>query len=247
MLILDPLIECMYKMSSVLQGTNQFMTCYIPIFAGILAMGGHPTAGMGYQMLLFSVVQGVSAVVSSVLLPMLFFYLAICLVSAVGDGMGLGETAAFLKKAVSWILGILVTVVVGFLTVQSLVAGNADNVTTKAAKFMISSAVPVVGGALSEALSTVKGCVSLLRSSVGYFGIFIVVATFLPLLLELVLWSLLTKLGSLCAQLFSFKQLSGLLDGMGAAVGMMMAMLCSYGLLLVLSTTILLLLGGNGG
>ena len=139
------------------------------------------------------------------------------------------------------------TIVVGFLTVQSLVASSSDNVTTKAAKFMISSTVPVVGGALSEALGTVKGCVSLLRSSVGYFGIFVVVATFLPLLLELVVWSLITKLGSLCSQLFSFKQLGGLLDGMGAAIGVMMALLCSYALLLILSTTILLLLGGGGG
>lgn len=247
MLLLQPLLDCIRRMASVFQGVNDFMACYIPIFAGVLAMGGQPATGTGYQVLLFSVVQGVSAIASSVLVPLLFCYLAICLVASLEDGLGLGETAVFLKKVITWTLGILVTIVVGFLTVQSLVASSSDNVTTKAAKFMISSTVPVVGGALSEALGTVKGCVSLLRSSVGYFGIFVVVATFLPLLLELVVWSLITKLGSLCSQLFSFKQLGGLLDGMGAAIGVMMALLCSYALLLILSTTILLLLGGGGG
>ena len=64
-----------------------------------------------------------------------------------------------IAKAVKWILGFCMTLFTGLLTVHSLVTASADSAASRAVKFAVSSFVPVVGGALGEALRTV-GAVS---------------------------------------------------------------------------------------
>ena len=59
--------------------------------------------------------------------------------------------------------------------------------------------VPVVGGALSDALGSVQSCVKLLKTSVGAYGIIIAVMTFLPLLIESISWLLVTKISQVVA------------------------------------------------
>ena len=69
-----------------------------------------------------------------------------------------------------------------------VVNSAADNLSMRTAKFIIGSAVPVAGGVLSEALGTLTASVSLLKSSVGIYGVVACVVIFLPLLTELFLW-----------------------------------------------------------
>ena len=69
-----------------------------------------------------------------------------------------------------------------------MVASGSDTVASKAAKFLIGSVVPVVGGALSDAFGATQGYLRLLKATVGVFGILIALMTFLPVFLQTVLW-----------------------------------------------------------
>ena len=72
-------------------------------------------------------------------------------------------------KAVKWVLSIVMTIFVSLLTIQNLIGVAADNAGTKAVKFAVSNFIPVVGGALSDAYTTVQSCVKVLKSGVGAF------------------------------------------------------------------------------
>ena len=63
------------------------------------------------------------------------------------------------------------TIFTGLLSIQSVVGSSADTLTSKTAKYVISNCVPVVGGAVSDAYSTVKGSLSLLKNGIGGVGI----------------------------------------------------------------------------
>ncbi len=65
-----------------------------------------------------------------------------------------------------------------------------DVTTNPTLRFVISSFVPVVGSALGEALSTVQGCIKVLKGGVGAFGVLAVVFMFLPILIECLLWQM---------------------------------------------------------
>ena len=111
---------------------------------------------------------------------------------------------------------------------------------------MISSAIPVVGGVLSDALLAVKGSAGVLKAGVGVTGLVIVLAAFLPPLAELVCWSLCLRLGGLAAELFGQKPAASMLDGGRAAVRLLIALVLCMLLLATLSTLILMAAGQGG-
>lgn len=63
-----------------------------------------------------------------------------------------------------------------YLTLTGLLAGAADEMTLKAAKSVISTAIPVVGGMISEASQAVLTSAALIRNSAGIFGLLAVLA-----------------------------------------------------------------------
>lgn len=83
---------------------------------------------------------------------------------------GLKRIAGTLKWVVTSVLTVVLLVFVGYLTVSGVIAALPDAVTVKAAKFTMSSLVPVVGGILSDAAETVLAGARILKNAVGVFG-----------------------------------------------------------------------------
>ena len=78
------------------------------------------------------------------------------LVSAINPSLDLGSLAESVKKLVIWVLGIVMTLFTGLLSIQSFAGAAADNLSARAVKFAASSFIPVIGGSVSEAYSAVK-------------------------------------------------------------------------------------------
>ena len=57
-----------------------------------------------------------------------------------------------------------------------MIAGSADAVAIKAAKFAVSGMVPVVGGILSDAAETVLAGAAAVRSTAGVLGLLAILA-----------------------------------------------------------------------
>ena len=80
--------------------------------------------------------------------------------------------------------------------------------TVKAAPTSHSSTVPMVGGALSEAIGSAIGYIGLLRSVTGTFGILAGAAVFLPVLTDTVLWQLSMSLAATAAEMLGMQPVS---------------------------------------
>lgn len=135
------------------------------------------------------------------------------------------------------------TVFVGLLTVKGLVSGAADTVTVRATKFMISSFVPVVGGALSDAYNSVFGCLGVVKNTVGVFGIIAIVVTFLPVVLELILMMAALWGSAAIGDIFGREKEVSILKAASSALTVMLGVILCYGMMIIVSITIMLMLG----
>jgi len=77
----------------------------------------------------------------------------------------------------------------GAMGVSAVAASAADTAAAKGTRFVISGAVPVVGGAISDAIGTIANCVTIVRSSVGAFGIIAGLFILLPPVITALLWT----------------------------------------------------------
>lgn len=241
--IILPVLGCIERAGEAIKSGSIFMFSYIPVFTGIITISGRPVTGSVYSVLLFGVAEVLSALSTSVLVPLLSIFLAFTLVSAVVPHLKLQKAAESMQKAASWILGIGMTIFVGLLSIQGVVGSAADTVTLKAAKFVAGSAIPVVGSAIGDAISSVQSCLGLLKSSVGAFGIIAIAALFLPVLIESILWQLALNICAAVGDLLGVTQLTGIIKGAATALKLLtVVILCSM-LILIVSTTLILMMG----
>ena len=239
-IIIDPIVECIVDATAAIREFSLFILTFIPVFAGVVTAAGQPMTGAAYNLFVFWMCQITSQVITGTFVPLLCGYLAMSLISVVCPEMHLGEAVTGIRTFVTWSLTLILTVFVGLLTIQSVVAASGDSVAIKTTKFFIGSLVPVVGGALSDMFVAAQGCIQLVKGTVGAFGVAITAMTFLPILLRTAVWYTIINLGGIISGLFGVQEISKLLKVISSTLGILTAVLLYYALLVIISTTILI-------
>ncbi len=240
---ITPIIDCIIMTSKAIKDTALFMLTYIPVFSAALAASGAPVTGAAYNMFLFASCQIISQILANTLVPLMGVYLALCIAGSLVPELEITSATAAVKSVVSWALGFAVTIFTALLSVQTMVSVSADSVTVKAAKFMIGSFVPVVGTALSEAYTAAQGCLRLIRTSVGAYGILVAAFTFLPLILRLLVWQALTRAAVVAGDILGAPRVSVLLRACASVLGILTAVILCFALFVIVSTAMVMSAG----
>lgn len=241
-----PIIGCIRDTADAARGLSDFMLSFIPVFSGIITASGQPVSATTYQMFLFTAGQLMSQITVNTLVPLMCAYLALCLVGPIVPSIKLSAVASTVKSVMSWTLGLMTTIFVSLFTMQSMVSTSADTVATKATKFIIGSVVPVVGSALSDAFLAAQGCLRLLKTVVGAFGILVAALTFLPVLLNVVLWYLATRVGAAAGEVLGANDIASVLKSASHTLAILIAVLACFALMMIVTTTIIMLMGTGG-
>ena len=239
-LVVTPLLSLISRAQNTALGAFTFLISFVPVFAGIMAANGQLVTAGAYSATTIAAAQGASALLAATVIPVLQMLLALSVVSAAAPKINLQGVHAFLQKLVKWLLSFVMMIFVTVLSLQGAAGSAADSLTVKTAKFVIGNAVPVVGSALSDAYTSVRGYVGVLKSSVGAFGILAGGAIFLPLIIELLIWIFAAELCAAAGDLFGQKEISGLLKAISSVLGLFLAVLLCCAALLIISTGIVL-------
>jgi len=241
--VITPVLDCIVATSNSIKDTSLFMLSYIPVFAAALSASGSPITGASYSVFLFTACQVILQLVSATLVPLMGIYLALCIMGSLIPDIDIASATKTIKSIVSWSLGFFVTVFVGILSIQTMVAGSADTVTVRTAKFMLGSFVPVVGSALSDAYNAAQGCFKLLKTTLGAYGVVVAALTFLPVFIQTVIWYMVANLAVIAGDIVGVKSISGMLRSCAATLGILIAIIVSFALLIIVSTTVVMMAG----
>lgn len=246
-IVAEPVSRAFLRSASVLEHTADFTLTYSAIFGGIMAVSGGITSAAVYQSSMAVICQIAMEVAARLLFPLLGMSLAMSIVDAVNPAISLAGIIKCIQKIATWLLGLLMALFLGLLSVQSMVAVSADRATTKAAKYMISGFVPFIGGAVSDAYSAVLGSMGVLKSGVGFIGIMAMVSLLLPVLLELGIYRMLTAAAAAVAELFASNQLARLFRSMESVLATGFSAAISFSVIFIFSTAVMMLLSGSIG
>ena len=108
----------------------------------------------------------------------------------------------------------------------------------------MSSFIPVVGAALSEAYKTVQGSVNILKHGIGIFVIFAVAAVFLPVIMKLTLWSFSVSVCKSVSVMLSLSVPTRMLSGVSTVLSVLLATLICIMALFIISTALIITAGG---
>lgn len=241
--VLVPLFALFSSVWETIQQVTVFLSAYIPVYGAILMTGGKAVSAVSYQTTLLAAIELLLWLVRGIIFPCLLVSLGLGCTGAVAEGYCLDRFSGTIHKTTLWILGLFSTLFAGFLSLQQMVTAAGDTLSGRVVKFSLSSFVPVVGGVLSEAYNTVVGCSTLLRSTVGAFGLLSVVLVVLPPLFSCICWNVGLHLAGGTAALFGLDPLEKLCRTAAGAVRVLVALLAVFALLMILSTSIVASVG----
>lgn len=177
-----------------------------------------------------------STAMEKLLMPLVYVFLALALLSAVTGLDALEQIKKTLYGGITKGLRTCLYIFTGYLTVTGVVGGSADQMQLKAAKLTISGMVPVVGSIMADASETILVSAGLVKSAVGIYGLLAILATALTPSLTVAIRYVLLKATASAARVLGGKEDAGLIGDFGAAMGLLLAMTASESLLLLIST-----------
>ncbi len=243
--VMFPIASCVQRVCEAMESVSTFMTAFAPVYAGVLLGGGNGVSALSFQSIVLYSAELLSVVSVTVVLPLLTVALAMGLTGSLTPEMRLGRVGDFIGKSAAWVLTLAMFLFTGLLSLQSLTGTAVDRLGDRVVKFSIASFVPVVGASLSEAFSTVRGCLGLLRSTVGGFGVLATVLIVLPPLLTCFVWQISLSLCNIAAEMFELPALCGTLQSARGVTKSLIAILAASGLLLIVSITVVVMSTGG--
>ena len=238
--IISPLYDAMESAVSSVGVCADFMKSLIPVLVGIVSASGNPSLAVSFQSCAFAAAEVISALGKNYVVPIVGAVTALDLTGSLMPSMKLSGITELVKKTVIQTLSFTATLYVSFLGIKGALANAADTVASKGIKLVISSAVPIVGGAVSEAYSGIIGSLVLVRSTVGIFGIIVIAVITVPSMLQLLFWIFALKLGAAAGEVFSLGGVSSLLMALSCAITLLNVVILFGAVLFIISLALLL-------
>lgn len=215
---------------------SEYGKLLLPVMAAAMAaQGGAVTSAALYAATAF-VSTFLSNLIRTVLMPMVYLFLGLTLANGASGQELLKRLRDLLKWCLTWCLKTVLTLFTTYMGLTNVISGTADAAAVKAAKTAISTAVPVVGGILSNASETVLVGAALVKNAAGMYGIFAVLALFLEPFLRIGIHYLMLKVTAAVCGIFGCKEMTELIGGFSEAMGLLLAMTGSVCLLLLIGT-----------
>lgn len=185
-----------------------------------------------------------NALISRMMIPMIFFYMAFAVAfGAVGDEF-LKKSADLIKNAMTWTLKTMLVIFTTYMSITGAVSGSADLAALKAAKVTISSAVPVVGGILSDSSEAVLVSMAVIKNAAGIYGMLAVLSVFMGPFIKIGMHYLILKVSALLCGVFGNKRISTLADSFSSAMSLLLAVI-GAGCVMVMISTVCFLKGAG--
>ncbi len=207
---------------SMIGELSDFSKVLLPSLTATAAVSGAVTSAAAKYAAAALFMDILITCVENLLIPIIYAYIAAVIAESAIGGEGLAGAASMLKWIATSLLTLIVLAFVVYLSLSGLVSGSTDAATVRVAKTAISTTLPVVGGIISDAASTVLIGASVIKNSVGAFGVLTVAAVCITPVLRLASHYLLYKASSKLSAAISNGAPAKATGGISAAFGMVM-------------------------
>lgn len=171
-----------------------------PILVTLTVLSGGGGAGAIYSPSALFLSSGAIEIINGFVFPATIAVVILNFMSKLGADLSFSGTTKLIKSVMKWAIGITVTVFSLFLTVQSTASSLFDGIFFKATKYLVGNSVPIVGNFLSAGVDMMVAAGSLIKSSVGIFGIILLLSEIAQPVILLAAFSLILKLAGAIVQ-----------------------------------------------
>lgn len=217
-----------------------FMNALVPLLITLMMYTGSITTSSVVEPIILFMINFIGNIIQNLIIPFVLVLTSLVIISKISDKVHIDKLSKFFKSGIVWLLGIVLTVFVGVVSLEGTLSSSVDGITAKTTKAVVSSAIPVVGKILGDAVDTVLGCGIVLKNAVGLVGVVIVIGICIMPILKLFVLSVSYKLLSTVVQPIADEKIIDLLEQIGDIFKIFLGILCAISFMLIIGTTLVL-------
>jgi stage III sporulation protein AE len=222
---------------------SHFMIAMIPLLLALLASSGGVISAAFFHPIILFLMNMTGTIVEYVTLPLLFLAALLSIVSTLTDHYKVTQLAGLLTKIGVGILGVILTVFLGVMSVKGTTSAIADGIALRTAKFVTGNFIPVVGKMFTDAADTVVAASMLLKNTVGIVGVAILLMIAVFPALKIFAIALVYKISAAIMQPLGGGPVISCLSIMSKSIAYVFAALAIVSLMFFLSLTIIITAG----
>ena len=223
-----------------------FSNSLVPLLITLMITTGNiASAGMLQPIILF-IITFIGNFINTILIPVALIAVALNVISNISDRVQIDKLGSFINKTVIWILGIVLTIFVGFSSLEGSITNGVDGLTVKTTKAAVSNFIPIVGKILGDAVETVMSCSNILKNAVGIVGVIVILSICVIPIIKLATLMGVYYLGSALCQPIADKKIVDLLSQIGGTFKLLLAIMCSISVMLVIGITLVIKISNSG-
>lgn len=230
--------------ASLISSLRTQMEAVFPILFTVMSALGASGSIAVYRPAVAVLTFSVTELVSVVALPMLIVTLAFSIIGNLSNAVKLDGMAKFFASLAKWVMYTSFFLFLAFLSVQGITAAVYDSISVRSAKFALSKYVPVIGGYLSDGFNMILAGAVLVKNSVGVTAIVLLLASVVPVLVEVVAVSLALRLSAALVEPLGCGRVASMLSSVSSSVNLLTAVICGT-VFLYFIFLVLLILSGN--
>ncbi|MBE7026919.1 MAG: stage III sporulation protein AE [Ruminococcaceae bacterium] len=231
---------------ATLKSAAVFINAASPVLMTVLITSGAPAGAAAINPVILISTQLVCIISEKLLLPLLYSSAILYMVSEINETIRVSKFADFLKKTVKWCLCLIMTVFVAVLSVQGFCASTLDGAAAKTARFLVGSAVPIVGGILSDTIETVLGCSRVIKNATGAAGMIAILTIATSPALKILALSASFHLGAAILEPMADRRISSVVSSVASITSLMAAIIVVAALMFIISMGMVMSIGNTG-
>lgn len=209
--VFAPAWESISAAAAAIESCLIFEKALIPVLAVLVTFSGNPTLALSVKGAAFAAAQVTESVAGDFVFPLIGVSGALGITGSFVPTLRLSAISDLIRKTLITVLSTSAALFISFLGMKSIISASVDGMAAKGVRLAASSFIPVVGGAIGEAYSSVLGSLSVLRSTVGIYGIAAIIMTVLPVMINLALWVFAMRFACAVSDLLDCRQCSEIL------------------------------------
>lgn len=220
------------QIKSTIQKMQNQMDGIFPVLLLLMNTSGGTISVKAYRPLVLLLSNIVSNVFLKILLPIVVLVFVLGLVGNISPKTKVKKLTDFFNSTFKWIIGVVFTVYMAFMSVQGITASSADGISIKTAKYAIKNYIPMLGGYISDGFEVARVGSHIIKNAVGFSGILMLVVTILSPILLIGVMQLSFKLVAGLIEPISDSRTTGIFDSVSKGLSMLMVVLigasCMY-------------------
>lgn len=219
--------------------TSDFMSALIPVLTMLLASVGGFTEATIMDPIIIAAINISVRIYVNIIIPIIFMSFVLQFVNSMSDEFKIDKLTKFLNQIAIWIQGIVMTVFVGIVSIRGMTSKTIDQVTAKTAKYAVDNFVPIVGKALSDAISTVAGYSLLLKNALSGLGLIIILLIVIFPIIKILAMALMYKLTAALIEPISDSKIVNCITAAGNSLTLIMSCVISTSVMFFIMISII--------